>query len=85
MDCSFVLLLDLAAFITLGSAETSRKPSFIGHHVPTEQYTDTWVVQLLEPEHHLQADLLANKHGFVNLGQVCVHTLVNLRHLAAWS
>lgn len=63
-------LIALVTFVTLVSAEISRKQRFTNEQVPTEQFTDTWVVELLEPQHTDQADLLANKHGFVNLGQV---------------
>ena len=41
---------------------------------PFEQYTDVWVVQILQPQTQnqffLKAEELAKKHGFINLGQV---------------
>ncbi len=63
-------VLTWAAIVT--SASTRSRTPLFDQSVPIEQYTDTWVVQLLLPQSQLtlQAHTLATKHGLINQGKV---------------
>ena len=66
-------VLTWAAIISVTSATTRSRTPLFDQSVPTvEQYTDTWVVQLLLPQSQLtlEAHTLATRHGLINQGQV---------------
>ena len=65
-------VLTWAAIVSVTSASTRSRTPLFDESVPTEQYTDTWVVQLLLPQSQLtlEAHTLAAKHGLINQGQV---------------
>ncbi len=65
-------VLTWAAIVSVTSASTRSRTPLFDHSVPIEQYTDTWVVQLLLPQSQLtlEAHTLATKHGLINQGQV---------------
>ncbi len=65
-------VLTWAAIVSVTSASTRSRTALFDESVPTEQYTDTWVVQLLLPQSQLtlEAHTLAEKHGLINQGQV---------------
>ena len=66
-------VLTWAAIISVTSATTRSRTPLFDQSVPTvEQYTDTWVVQLLLPQSQLtlEARTLATRHGLINQGQV---------------
>ncbi|XP_064404069.1 neuroendocrine convertase 2-like isoform X2 [Halichondria panicea] len=65
-------VLTWAAIVSVTSASTRSRTALFDQSVPTEQYTDTWVVQLLLPQSQLtlEAHTLAAKHGLINQGQV---------------
>ncbi len=65
-------VLTWAAIVSVTSASTRSRTALFDQSVPTEQYTDTWVIQLLLPQSQLtlEAHTLAAKHGLINQGQV---------------
>ncbi len=65
-------VLTWATIVSVTSASTRSRTPLFDQSVPIEQYTDTWVVQLLLPQSQLtlEAHTLATKHGLINQGKV---------------
>lgn len=78
MGVKLVILIALASTV---SATVQRRGVFAAHQLiqTFNRYTNTWAVQLLEEDHDRAADQLAEKHGFINMGQVHVNSLSIMR------
>ena len=76
MDVKLVILT--AALVSTVSALLQQRGGGLAttRLIQTNQYTNTWVVQVLQQaDRNHAANQLAEEHGFVNVGQVNINSI----------